>query len=123
MPGATALLHGPLVQQPDGAKGENAPFPLSLCLRVPILLSPCSLSSDLWEQAHVQAGSQLLPAQFHIHRRMSAAPEEPQLLQTQQYLPGIEKLDITTPSSSADLSFCYHLCLIIMQFLAGSWLS
>lgn len=68
----------------------------------------------------MQVGSQLPPAQFHIHRRM---PEEPQLLQTQQYLPGIEKLDITTPASSADLSLCYHLGLIIMQFLTGSWLS
>lgn len=66
----------------------------------------------------------LVPSsQFHIHSCTPAAAEEPQLLQTQQYLPGIEKLDITTLASSADLSFCYHLCLIIMQLLTGSWLS
>lgn len=77
----------------------------------------------------VPAPSSLLPfaslsprSRFHIHRRMLRAPEEPQL-QTQQYLPGIEKLDTTTSSSSADLSSCYHLCLIIMQFLARSSLS
>lgn len=53
---------------------------------------------------------------------MPPVPEEPQL-QTQQYLPGIEKLDISTSSSSADIPFCYHLCLIIMQLLARPWLS
>lgn len=100
----------------DRTRGENAPFALSLLLRV---LHAAALSSG----NKCMCRSQLPPAQFHIHRRMSAAPEEPQLLQTQHYLPGIEKLDITTPASSADLSFCYHLCLIIMRFLAGSWLS
>lgn len=63
-----------------------------------------------------------LALSFHVHRRMPAAPEKSQL-QTQQYLPGIEKPDITTSSSSADLSFCSHLCLIILQFLARPWLS
>lgn len=63
-----------------------------------------------------------LAGSFHIHRHASPAPKKSPL-QTQQYLPGIEKLDITTPSSSADLSFCYHLGLIIMQLLARLWLS
>lgn len=134
----TPTQHGPErgrtpVQQPWAAKQEAMKqhmLPLLLpgcgCTHPAPTCTFCATSRGSEHTSFPSSPSSSSPCplalSFHIHRHMPPAPKKSQL-QTQQYLPGIEKPDITTSSSSADLSFCSHLCLIILQFLARPWLS